>query len=98
MNSKARFHTNLDEAQPYVAKLAETWKGPMPTVGHEIVFEFVRWNQDHKRSEQFSFALIVCAVRWSETGEPTVELHAPRHFESIQAWMDYFRKHVKDRA
>ena len=95
---KIHFHTNLDEAQPFVSKLAETWKGAVPAIGHEIVFEFVRWDHERERSAPFNFSLIVCAVRWSETGEPTVELHAPRHFESIQAWMDYFRKHVKDRA
>ena len=95
---KIHFHTNLDEAQPYVAKLADTWGGPTPAVGHEIVFEFVRWDHDRKQSMQFNFSLIVCAVRWNEIGEPSVELHAPSHFKNIADWMEYFRRHVKGRA
>ena len=97
---KIQFHTNLDEAKPFVDKLTETWKGPVPAVDHLIIFAFERWNHDitPPKYEKRNFSLVVCAVRWDETGEPAVELHAPRNFESIQKWMDYFRRHVQGRA
>jgi hypothetical protein len=95
MTAQVNFTTNLDEAKPYVWKLTETWRGPAPNIGHSIMFNFDRL--DHKRGVlvTLDFWLTVVGVRWSTAGEPTVELHAPHHFASIQKWTDYFRRHVK---
>lgn len=83
-----RFFTNLDLAQPYVRELSKKWLSPMPPrVGEEIVFAL------HERR---TFSLAVVAVRYDETGEPTVELHLGKTApgQSIHEWEEWFKRHT----
>lgn len=83
-----RFFTNLDDAQPWVHRMnRDGWKGAAPRIGESVRFILNRSRQTH-------FDLLVVNVTHAATGEHAeVELHMPRNFESIRAWMDYFKRH-----
>ena len=83
-----RFHTNLDEAQPYVRGLDATRPmGVVPADGHELELEL-----DNGKI----LPLRVVAVRWSQKAGPRVELHMAQHGMSIREWTEWFKRHSSE--
>jgi len=79
------FHTNLDEAQRYLPGGTQTEEFPVPAVGARLRL---------KKSEAFSFDLEVVAVVYDLSRHRPVmrvELHIPKHFQSIRSWSDWFK-------
>lgn len=81
-----RFHTNLDHGKRLASRLLETWKGPVPSIGHRIRF---------KASSDFSLDLEVVAVTFDEAGAADVELHIPKTWgnRSIADWIEWVERH-----
>jgi hypothetical protein len=82
------FHTNLDEAQPYVRHLAYSWPDNiLPRKGERISFRFTP-------SDRKGFELEVCSVSYNENGAASVELHIPSYrMGSIADWSEWFKRH-----
>ncbi len=93
MGHRIRFHTNLDEAQGDVSRLADMWPDNIvPRVGEHLKLEF-------RRDGRRYYELRVVQVRYgvSLEGEHNlsieVELHLPPHHGSIAEWTTWIRKH-----
>lgn len=90
---KIHFHTNLDEARPYVEDLNNCWQGPVPGVGHEIVFDV---GQGQGRGLKH-FRLRVVQVRWSRAGDALIELHMPELPRmTIAEWSEWFKRFLRE--
>ena len=90
METKIRFHTNLDEVQGYVSDINSNWEGDIyPVVVDKIAF-------DKHDDLKFIFELEVKAVRFKQYGSiKEIELHIPSYYGnmSLDAWCEWFKRH-----
>lgn len=95
------FHSNLDEAKPYIHDLNQKWKDRrtndgtlvvvIPHKGESIEFKFTKHVEGSTCPHTFSFKLEVVDVTYSNFGnDVTIELQVPQHFNSTLHWMTWF--------
>jgi hypothetical protein len=98
---KVHFHTNLDEAQPFVHRLNKHLTGQnfAPNKGDRIKFyKYEQPTPSDGPQKTFELEVVNRVVSYGSYLTISIELHMPSYYSgmTIREWGEWFNRHFKE--